>query len=176
MAEIAGGLIIVLVAAAVGLTHNAVRGNSLPLIQRVNPTGAIAHKFGDPGQAGAGNAVVDEALREGTVTADQLKELIDGRLAVVIDARSAEEFAEGHVAGAINIPYDHIPEHVDRLFQEVPMDALLVCYCQGPDCDFSDLLSTELKIIGYPKVVLFRGGWEHWKDAGYPIESTETQH
>lgn len=174
VAEIAGGLIVVLVASAVGLAHNAVRENSLPLIQRVNPTVVSDGPADETYAAGPGNAVVEEVLREGTVTADQLKELIDGRLAVVIDARSPGEYEEAHVVGALNVPHDRIPDYLDYLLQQVPMDALVVCYCQGPDCDFSDLLATELKIIGYFKVVLFPGGWEHWKAAGYPTESTRT--
>jgi len=170
VSEIAGGLIIFIAAAAVGLTHNAVRGNSLPLIQKINQTPAQAS---DAGPAASGDAGVADALREGTVTADQLKQLIDSGLVYVIDARSPAEYEEGHVPGSVNIPHDRLPEYMNQLLERVPMDALVVCYCQGPDCDFSDLLATELKIIGYPKVVLFPGGWEHWETAGYPVEGTK---
>jgi rhodanese-related sulfurtransferase len=170
VSEIAGSLIIFIVAAAVGLTHNAVRGNSLPLIQRINQAAA---QSGNPGPAGSGDAVVDEVLREGTVSAGQLKQLIDARLVYVIDARSTGEYEEAHVPGSVNIPHDRLPEYMDQLLEQIPMDALVACYCQGPDCDFSDLLATELKIIGYPNVVLFPGGWEHWETAGYPAEGTK---
>ena len=170
--EIAGGLIVFLVAAAVGLTHNAVRGNSLPLTQKINHaavTAGTAGQSGETGPAGPLDQVANDVLREGIVTADQLKQLIDAGQVYVIDARTSGEFVEGHVLGAINIPHDELPDYMNVLMEQIPMDALVVCYCQGPDCDFSDLLATELKIIGYPKVVLFRGGWEHWETAGYPV-------
>jgi 3-mercaptopyruvate sulfurtransferase SseA len=90
--------------------------------------------------------------------------------AVIIDARSTEEYEAGHIPGSINIPHDRIPEFQDVLNREVSNDAHVICYCRSPSCDFSDLLATELKIIGWQDVSVFSGGWEEWTKAGFPVE------
>jgi rhodanese-related sulfurtransferase len=183
--DIAGGLAICVAAALVGLAHNAVRERSLPVIQNIKSTAStnqsnaqasgVHNEEIDPlaGSSDPGATLRQEILQEGTITADQLREMLEDGTIVIIDARSPEEFDEGRVAGAINVPFDQIAEHYQQLMAEIPMDAFIVCYCQGPDCDFSHELATELKIMGFVNVVLFSGGWEHWQAAGYPIEASE---
>jgi 3-mercaptopyruvate sulfurtransferase SseA len=60
---------------------------------------------------------------------------------------------------------------MDVLNTEVPTDAQVVCYCRSVTCDFSDLLATEMKVIGYQSVSVFSGGWDEWTKAGYPTET-----
>lgn len=44
----------------------------------------------------------------------------------IIDVRTREEYAEGHIAGAFNIPYDEINELI-----EFPKDTILFVYCKS---------------------------------------------
>jgi rhodanese-related sulfurtransferase len=176
--DIAGGLVVFVIAAAAGLAHNAVRERSLPLIQNVKHNSPGRHQGAQatgPKASSAAGSIVEEALREGSVTADQVKALLEDSTVVVIDARSPQEYEEGHITGATNVPYDRLPEYYQRLIGQIPFDAFIVCYCTGPDCDFSDQLATELRIAGYMKVVLFPGGWEHWEAAGYPAEGSKVK-
>jgi rhodanese-related sulfurtransferase len=175
--DLAGGLVIIAAAAAIGILHNAVRGASVPLIQDVERVSTVQRVEGENETNPAGSVEVGAPsdLPEGAVTAEQVKAMMDEGNAYVIDARAPSVYAEGHIAGAINIPYDRLPEYYDQLTSEVPTDATIICYCWSPTCDFSDQLATELKIMGYSHVVVFLGGWEHWQQAGYATEGTKTE-
>lgn len=87
-----------------------------------------------------------------------------------IDSRSTEEFAEGHIKNAINIPF-YESEKYDDLLNKIDKNEILVTYCSGEDCDTSILHGDELFDKGYKRVYIFYGGWNDWLDAGYPIES-----
>ena len=184
------GVVVLVVATLVALGHNAVRGHSLPVLQRrpVPAQVAAAKSANDrgtavpaPGQrkatpdatAKAGEGTVDAVRNTGTAgwTAAGVKSAIETGSIVVIDARSAQAYAEGHIPGAHNIPYDQLPDYYDHLIEIAPTDARVVCYCWSESCDFSDQLSTELRIAGSTDVHVFRGGWADWEAAGYRIEA-----
>jgi rhodanese-related sulfurtransferase len=171
--DIAGGVAIMTAAALVGIAHNAVRGQSVPLIQKVKPVSTARHGGGDVNTSTIDR--VSAQLPEGAVTAAEVKAMMDEGSTYLVDARGPEAFEEGHIPGAINIPYDRLPEYFEELSTHVPIDAAVVIYCWGPDCDFSDQLATELKIMGYAEVLVFTGGWEHWQEAGYPGEGTKVE-
>ena len=85
-----------------------------------------------------------------------------------IDARSPEEFAEGHIKGAINIPF-YGSENYQHELDKISKDEILITYCSGDDCDLSILLGDELFEKGYKKIYVFFGGWNQWNEKGYPI-------
>ncbi len=89
-----------------------------------------------------------------------------------IDARMPEEFIEGHIKGAINIPFDGDETYRD-LLKEISKDEIIVTYCSGTECDLSILLGEELFEKGYRKVYIFFGGWNEWLKKGYPIAKGE---
>jgi rhodanese-related sulfurtransferase len=86
-----------------------------------------------------------------------------------IDARPIDEFAEGHIKGAINIPF-YGSENYDAILKQISKDEIIVTYCSGEDCDLSILLGDELFAKGYKKVFVFFGGWNDWLKNNYPIE------
>lgn len=85
-----------------------------------------------------------------------------------IDARMPEEYAEGHIKGAINIPFDG-DESYRNILNSFSKDEVLVTYCSGTECDVSILLGDELFEKGFKKVYIFFGGWNDWVERGYPI-------
>ncbi|AFH49480.1 Rhodanese domain protein [Ignavibacterium album JCM 16511] len=85
-----------------------------------------------------------------------------------IDARMPDEYNEGHIKGAINIPFDGDESYRDIL-KTISKDELLVTYCSGTECDLSILLGDELFEKGYKRVYIFFGGWNDWVERGYPI-------
>ena len=86
-----------------------------------------------------------------------------------IDARPAEEFAEGHIKGAVNIPF-YGSENYENILNKISKTDYIVTYCNGDDCDLSILLGDELFKKGYKRVYVFFGGWNEWLKKGYPIE------
>jgi rhodanese-related sulfurtransferase/DNA-binding transcriptional ArsR family regulator len=64
------------------------------------------------------------------VTRDQLRQLAKTSTITVLDVRPAEEYAAGHIPGAVSIPLDEL---ADRL-AELPDDGQIVAYCRGAFC------------------------------------------
>lgn len=85
-----------------------------------------------------------------------------------IDARSQEEFKEGHIKGALNIPF-YGSENYLKVINGLDKNNLVVTYCSGADCDISTLSGDELFKMGFKKVYVFVGGFEEWEKNNYPI-------
>lgn len=180
-----GGAIIMVFATVVGVAQNAIRSDSITLFPKIqkptprsvtNPTAAEEADptaVTDPGEVNLSGEATDEELAAGELSKDRLKVIIDAGTAIVIDARGEGEFAEGHIPGALNIPFDNFVEHFADLEAQVPMDATVVCYCRSVTCDLSDNLAQELRLMGYERVLLYRGGWDEWTEAGLPTETAD---
>ncbi len=82
----------------------------------------------------------------GVVDGATAKALVDAG-ARVVDVRTPEEFASGHVPGAVNVPYDEI---AGRLSEVGPKDAPVIVYCRSGRR--SGIAAEELKKAGYTKV------------------------
>jgi rhodanese-related sulfurtransferase len=81
---------------------------------------------------------------------------------IVVDVRSADDFEECHIDGAISFPYRQInAETVTRLAK----DKLIVTYCWGPGCNASTKAALRLSSLGY-RVKEMIGGLEYWKREG----------
>ena len=63
-------------------------------------------------------------------------------------------------------------DYYDQLKSTIPLDALIVCYCESVTCDNSENLVRELGLMGYTNVLVYRGGWEEWVAAGNPVDGT----
>lgn len=71
--------------------------------------------------------VAGQAMRNvPRISIDEVKALMAKKQVVLIDVRDPQSFAEGHMPGAINVPFDYIPKHVDQWKKE---KRLLVTYC-----------------------------------------------
>ena len=85
---------------------------------------------------------------------------------VVLDVRSAEAYAKGHVPGAVNLPHKRM---VERNLVQFGSDVLFVVYCNGPHCNGADRAAARLARLGR-KVKKMIGGIEGWKDEGFELE------
>jgi rhodanese-related sulfurtransferase len=84
---------------------------------------------------------------------------------VLVDVRSPQMFAAGHVAGAINLPHGKINE---RNLAPYPPDMRFVVYCNGPHCNGADKGALRFARLGRP-VKKMIGGIEGWKDEGFAL-------
>jgi len=113
------------------------------------------------------------------VAADKAKQLMDGG-APMIDSRVANEYAEGHIKGAHNVPYkeksakspDYDASQDSFDLAKLPGDkgAAIIFSCNGPECWKSYKAAHAAVKAGYKKVYWFRGGFPEWKAKGYPVE------
>ena len=91
-----------------------------------------------------------QRTREGSVT--------------VLDVRPAEEFAVGHIEGAINIPI----KELEWRLAEVGRRREVVAYCRGPYCVMAFEAVARLRERGF-KVRRLVDGYPEWRLAGLPI-------
>ena len=98
-----------------------------------------------------------------------VKKLYDAGAAVVVDARSTEEYAVGHIAGAVSLSFDEVWKDEVRLRQFDPGGRPVIIYCGGGDCEVSKNLAYALIDAGKKKVLVFTGGLPEWQQAGYPV-------
>ena len=77
---------------------------------------------------------------------------------LIVDVRRPDEFAEGHIAGAINVPNEDITDEMPELLPD--KDQLLLIYCRSGNR--SKEASQKLADMGYTKVYEF-GGINTWE-------------
>jgi rhodanese-related sulfurtransferase len=87
---------------------------------------------------------------------------------VVVDARSPEVYAAGHVPGAINLPHRTIT--ADTL-EEYPRSTTFVTYCTGPNCNAGAKAGARIAALGY-RIKEMIGGFEYWQQEGHPVEGS----
>jgi rhodanese-related sulfurtransferase len=133
----------------------------------------IALAIALPGHAGDPDYRAPERV-EGTttVTAAQVKELFDAG-AVIVDVRNTRLYARRHIPGAHHLDLKDVYSEAS-LAAVAKKDEPLVVYCSGVKCSRSHRASTRAVSWGYEKVYYFRGGIVEWRDAGYPVESSES--
>lgn len=83
---------------------------------------------------------------------------------VVIDVRPPEEYAAGHVAGALSVPLNDL----ERRIAELPGGKRIVAYCRGPYCVLAAEAVQRLRTRGLDAVRLV-DGYPEWRDAGFPV-------
>ncbi|MFP5359122.1 MAG: ArsR/SmtB family transcription factor [Actinomycetes bacterium] len=129
---------------------------------------SIRYALAAPDVARLVTAVIDTAVR---VRADA-REALFARLpdgvsiasaaatldpdAVVVDVRPADEFAQGHIDGAVSIPL----EELERRMSELPPDSVVVLYCRGRLCTLSHEAARLLADAGFDARVLPTGELE----------------
>jgi rhodanese-related sulfurtransferase len=119
------------------------------------PETTTAGSSGQAAQALAPQPITAQAYQEkfGTSNAKHL----------LIDVRTPEEFANGHIGGATNIAVDTLAQHLS----EIPKDQPVVVYCQsGKRSARAAQILTE---AGYSQVYDL-GSIVQWQQAGYPLQ------
>lgn len=95
---------------------------------------------------------------------DLIGRLRDGAV-TLLDVRPEDEFALGHLPGAINMPFNEIEHRLSQL----PADREIVAYCRGPYCVLSFEAVALLRAKGY-RIRRLEDGFPEWKAAGLEVE------
>jgi rhodanese-related sulfurtransferase/DNA-binding transcriptional ArsR family regulator len=83
---------------------------------------------------------------------------------VILDVRPAEEFAAGHIPGALSVPLDQLEAALSGL----PERARIVAYCRGPYCVLAPQAVERLRARGFNARRLV-DGMPEWRLAGLPV-------
>lgn len=159
-------LAILIPAIIIGLGLNLIHPNSIPYIGEYRSL-----------HTGDGPIVPPEAT-EGdppfiAIDVAQMEHSLDR--ALFIDARDPSEFECATIPGAINIPFDYLPEegleqYFDSCLSEYSTDHPLIVFCSGEECDLSLHLGRNLQEFEYSDISIFFGGSREWKNFDLPLE------
>jgi rhodanese-related sulfurtransferase len=124
------------------------------------------------------------------INIDLAKNMYDDGTGIFIDARDSDEFNEGHISGALNIPYDNILDfEYEELFDSLAIpimvktdidsgddwiEKFLVVYCSGGGCSLSEdwaySMSTSTFFHEDITIFYFEEGYAVWKELDYPVK------
>lgn len=96
----------------------------------------------------------------------ELIERVRDGLVTVLDVRPPEEYAAGHVPGAVNVPLSRLKQYLKKLKPEQE----IVAYCRGPHCVLAFDAVASLRKKGL-KARRLEDGFPEWKTAGLPVET-----
>jgi rhodanese-related sulfurtransferase len=150
--------LVVLTAAALGLCCNQVRTTRLPLIGNWSPEAQLTTASGD-------SLAVALADAEGMYYAHS---------AVFLDARSPEVYDEGHIEGALNVPWENAPwddfdAKLASTLRDFSTETTFIAYCDGDGCSLSRELAMAMLERGYTEVRVLVNGWTLWQDKRLPV-------
>lgn len=98
-----------------------------------------------------------------------IRKLHAANAAVFVDARTANEYAEGHIPGAVHLSFDDVFKNPDLAKAFDDRGLPVVAYCGGGDCDLSRNLAFSLIDGGKKRVLVFLDGTAGWAAAGLPM-------
>jgi rhodanese-related sulfurtransferase len=84
---------------------------------------------------------------------------------IIVDSRSSEDFAAGHIPGARSVPVWAPDKALAALVEELGEDKRLVIYCQSSQCSFSGMLAARLRHMGFERTSIYHEGWAGWQEA-----------
>lgn len=102
------------------------------------------------------------------VSREELLQRIRAGTVTVLDVRPEDEFALGHLPGAMNIPL----RALEARLAELDPSREIVAYCRGPYCVLSFEAVTALRAKGF-KVRRLRDGLPEWRAAGLPVVTSQ---
>ena len=98
------------------------------------------------------------------------RELLDRArkgMVTVLDVRPPEEYAAGHVPGAVNVPLKDLA----RRLKQLPRTQEIVAYCRGPHCVLAFEAVARLREKGF-RARRLQDGFPEWREAGLPVEKS----
>lgn len=95
-------------------------------------------------------------------------ELFENGAVLFVDARLPDEYAKGHIYGALNLPWQAVDHYFAEAAQRLEGPQTIVAYCDGEGCDLSHELALFLLAMGFERVRVLDNGWPLWQAAGLP--------
>jgi rhodanese-related sulfurtransferase len=95
------------------------------------------------------------------ISVEEFRDRLASGNTIVIDVRPAEEYARGHLPGAISMPLAELRSQMDQL----PPDADVVAYCEGPYC-FASARAVERFAETGRQIQRIEGGLARWVRSG----------
>ena len=111
----------------------------------------------------------NERTRAGaTVGTQELVRLVNKENAVVLDVHERNEFMEGHIVDALNIPYASLESRLDEISQHKETPIVIACKMG----QHSGAAGTLLQKNGFTNVTRLTGGYAEWRAQNLPVVKT----
>ena len=151
--------VLILLAAIIGIGINAWRDDGIPLVG----DWSVESRFSDT----AGESLV--------ITLEQAVELFEKDSALFLDARPQSQYVEGHIRGALNLPWLEVDRYFTQMTDQLEGSEMIITYCDGESCELSHELSLFLKEMGFGNVNVLVNGWTVWQQHQLPVENGSIQ-
>ncbi|RJP83067.1 MAG: rhodanese-like domain-containing protein [Desulfobacteraceae bacterium] len=149
--------VLIVMAGLVALCVNYLRSDGIALVG----DWSVDKRF--PDTAGAGMVIdLEEAGR-----------LFEQDAATFLDARPHDQYALGHIRGALSIPWQEVDRYFNEAVDRLKAGRVMITYCDGETCDLSHELALFLKDMGFKNVHVLVNGWTVWQQAGLPTQKEE---
>lgn len=113
--------------------------------------------------------VVEAKSQIKEITCSDAQPLLGKR--VVLDVREYDEFAAGHLPGAINVPRGVLEFKIGMIPEAADKSAPVLLYCRTSGR--AALSAVQLRRIGYTDVISMAGGFDQWINEQRPVEKPE---
>jgi rhodanese-related sulfurtransferase len=148
------------------------------------PVGEVSEPFGTDSVAEPATAddlsVVERRLRQRGLEGIELSEVqvlvqdprYEMELVILVDARAARPYQEGHVPGAYSFDHYRPEATLAELLPVALMAEQVIVYCGGGDCEDSEFAAIFLRDAGVPgdRLRVYTGGLQEWRQAELPVE------
>jgi rhodanese-related sulfurtransferase len=144
---------ILLISAALGTAVNLIRPDSIPFVDAWSMADKLVTDDGD-------------TL---AIPLEDAANLFAENAAVFLDARTPAEYDQGHIQGAVNLPWHEVDTYFETVIMTLDPEALHITYCDGEACPLSHDLAVFLKDLGFTRVKVLVNGWTLWKEHDLPV-------
>ncbi len=146
-------IFIILLSMALGAAINLIRPDSIPFVE----TWSMADKL------------VTEDGETLAIPLEDAAALFADNAAVFLDARTHAEYAQGHIQGAVNLPWHEVDNYFETVIMTLDPETTTITYCDGEACPLSHDLALFLKDLGFTRVKVLVNGWTLWKEHNLPV-------
>jgi len=146
---------VLIISAAIGLSVNALRSDGVPLIADWSVKSQMTLSTGENIE----------------ISVQDARRLCLEDKAIVLDARSPEEYQAGHIDCAVNLPWLSFDEYFQNISEKLPEDKIIITYCDGETCSLSKDLAKMLIDMGFKNVKVLVNGWSVWVQNSFPTET-----
>jgi rhodanese-related sulfurtransferase len=131
---------------------------------------ALRPAHGIPWYEAWSQSLMVKAQQEGfpVLAAGEVREVAEDGWHQLLDARALSEYDEGHVPGALSLPFKEVAEVFPEVQLMLVPEQRLITYCSGNACEDALSLARFLRDQGYTNVAVFIGGMEAWREEETP--------
>lgn len=144
--------VITVIAAGIGLAINMVSPRAIPWVYHPR------------------TVVVVGDLRVPFTDEKTARKFFDDSQTVFVDARTEEDYRDGHIRGALSLPEPDLEARFPEVEPFLPANARIIVYCSGPDCDMAEKVAVFLGKMDRTNLMIMNSGFTAWKAAGFPVE------